>query len=172
MLVGTLLTAGACALVHERAMEQTPSSRPAVDEGMLLYTVGRLSFEAPAGWEAHGDGRHVALVSPRGDVHIEVQAGDTAFPDDKACLERAEASLERGASRLLNVQRHPTTLAGRKAVVQEADDGSWHGWAWAVCDGGEQYRIFFTGRSPLDEEGVRAARLLPSSAALATRPGA
>ncbi|HTT71702.1 MAG TPA: hypothetical protein VMG32_10810 [Anaeromyxobacteraceae bacterium] len=162
----------ACALVHERAEEQVPPSRPAGDEGMLIYTVGRLSFEAPQGWEARGDGRHVLLVSPQGDARLDGQLAAEPFADDRVCLEKAEAALVRGESRLVNVRRHPTTLAGRKAVVQEADEPGWHGWAWAVCDGGEQYRLFLTGRSPLSEEAVRAARLLSSSAVLSARPGA
>jgi len=139
---------------------------------MVIYTVGRLSFEAPAGWEARGDERHLLLVSPQSDARIDGQVGREPFTDDRACLEQAEAALKRGVGRLVNVQRHPTTLAGRKAVVQEADEQGWHGWAWAVCDGGEQYRLFFTGRSPLNEEAVRAARLLASSAMMAARPGA
>jgi hypothetical protein len=162
----------ACAIVHERAVEEAPLSRPSGDEGMLMYTVGRLSFEAPAGWEAHGDAHHVLLVSPRSDVRIDGQVGREPFANDGVCLEEAEAALKRGVGHLVNIQRHPTTLAGRKAVVQEADQEGWHGWAWAVCDGGEQYRLFFTGRSPLDEEAVRAARLLASSAVLSARPGA
>ena len=164
-----LLLAG-CTVVHERAQERGPVSRPAGDEGMLLYTVGRLTFEAPAGWEARGDERHVLLVSARGDARIDAQLADRAFKDDTECLAQAEQSLARGAEKLQKVRRHPTTLAGRKALVQEADQQGWHGWAWAVCDGGEQYRVFFTGRSPLGEEALRASRLIPSSAVLSGRP--
>ena len=35
-----------------------------------------------------------------------------------------------------------------RLIAQEADQGGWHGWAWATCDGGEQYRVFLAGRSP------------------------
>jgi hypothetical protein len=167
-----LLLLSACTLVHERATEAGPSSRPSGDEGMLLYTVGRLTFEAPAGWPARGDPRHVLLTSPGNDARVDAQVSDRTFPDDASCLAHAEDSLARGTAGLSNVRRHQTTLAGRKAVVQEADQGPWHGWAWAVCDGGEQYRVFFTGLSPLKEEAVRAVRLLGSSAVLATRSGA
>lgn len=172
ILAGGLLALASCSLVHQRAQEGGPVSRPGGDEGMLLYTVGRLTFEAPAGWEARGDPRHVLLVSPQNDARIDAQLSDHTYRDDAECLGQAEQSLTRGAAKLQNVRRHPTTLAGRKALVQEADQQGWHGWAWAVCDGGEQYRVFFTGRSPMREEAVRAARLIPSSAALAPRPSA
>lgn len=161
----------ACGVIHQRA-EEGPVSRPAGDEGMLMFTVGRLSFEAPAAWEARGDARHVLLVSPRSDARVDAQVTDRTFKDDGECLARADEALSRGSGTLTKVRRHATTLAGRKAVVQEADQDGWHGWAWAVCDGGEQYRIFFTGRSPLDEEAVRVSRLISSSAVLTTRPGA
>jgi len=167
-----LLALSACAIVHERAQESAPQARPAGDEGMLLYTIGRLTFEAPAGWRARGDARHVVLESPTGDARIDAQVADKPYPDDAACLAQGEDALARGQAKLTNVRRHPTTLAGRKAVVQEADQSGWHGWAWAVCDRGEQYRVFFTGRSPLNTESVRASRLLSSSATLASGPGA
>ena len=162
----------ACGIIHERAHEQGPQSRPAGDEGMLMFTIGRLSFEAPAAWEARGDAHHVLLVSPRNDARLDAKMTDRPFKDDRECLANADEALARGSGKLTNVRRHATTFAGRKALVQEADQGGWHGWAWAVCDGGEQYRIFLTGRSPLDEEAVRASRLIPSSAVLTTRPGA
>lgn len=167
-----LVALGGCGLVQERAQEQGPQSRPAGDEGMLMFTVGRLSFEAPAAWAARGDPRRVLLVSPQNDARIDAQIVDRTFKTDAECLAQAEDSLARGSGKLTNVRRHPTTLAGRKAVVQEADQEGWHGWAWAMCDGGEQYRIFFTGRSPLAEDSLRASRLLSSSAVLSARPGA
>lgn len=172
LALASALAASGCSLVHQRAAEAGPQSRPAGDEGMLLYTVGRLSFEAPAGWEARGDPRHVLLVSPKADARIDAELSDRTFPDERACLAQAEESLARGSARLSNPRRHATTLAGRRAVVQEADQEGWHGWAWAACDGGEQYRLFFTARSPLSEEQVRLVRLLSSSATLAGRPGA
>lgn len=167
-----LLALCACSLVHQRAEESGPQSRPAGDEGMLLFTVGRLSFEAPASWEATGDARHLLLVSPTNDGRVDAQVGEKTFKTDEECLVQAQEALSRGSAKLTNVRRHPTTFAGRKAVVQEADQAGWHGWAWAVCDGGEQYRLFFTGRSPMKEEAIRAVRLLSSSASLATGPNA
>ncbi len=157
-----------CTLVHELA-HGAPQSRPSGDEGMLVYTVGRLSFVAPEGWQARGDPRHVLLVSPTDDARIDAQVMERTFPDDARCLADAEQALVRGSAKLTKVRRHPSTLAGRKALAQEADQGRWHGWAWAVCDGGEQYRLFFTGLSPLKEENVRAVRLLASRAVLLTR---
>jgi hypothetical protein len=140
---------------------------------MLLFTVGRLSFEAPAAWQARGDAQHVLLVSPEGDARLDARRTDRTFADDRQCLSNAEEALARGVTRLKNVRRHPTTLAGRKALLQEADQDRWHGWAWAMCDAGEQYRIFFTGLSPVKEEALRAVRLLSSSASLASpRSGA
>ena len=174
-LASALLLASAaagCSLVHERAREPAPQARPAGDEGMLLYTVGRLTFEAPASWQARGDARRVQLVSPGNDARIDAELVERTFPDDRQCRAQAESSLTRGGARLTNVRRHPTTLAGRKAVVQEADQDRWHGWAWGLCDGGEQYRLFFTGVSPLSEPSLRVVRLLASSATLPGRPGA
>jgi hypothetical protein len=166
------LLATACSLVHERAEERPMEGRAARDEGMLLYTIGRLTFEAPAGWRARGDAKHVLLVSPAEDARIDARLSEQTFDDDAKCLSQAEQSLAGGAAKLTNVRRHPTTFAGRKALVQEADQGGWHGWAWAMCDRGEQYRVFFTGRSPIDASAVRASRLLQSTASLATAPSA
>jgi hypothetical protein len=169
--LGALALAG-CSLVHQRAEPEGPQSRPSGDEGMLIYTVGRLSFEAPADWEAQGDPLHVVIVRGGDGARIDAQRVDKAFRDDAQCLNQAEQSRAPGSGRLRNVRRHPTTLAGRKALVQEADQPGWHGWAWAVCDRGEQYRIFFTGRSPLDEEALRVVRLLGASAVLGAEPSA
>ena len=164
-----LSAACACATAH---MGEGPRSQPAGAEGMLLFTVGRLSFEAPAAWRASGDPHHALLVSPADDARIDAQLGQRRFESDAACLAQAQDALSRGATHLTNVRRHPTTLAGHKAVVQEADQEGWHGWAWAVCDRGEQFRLFFTGRSPMKEDGVRVVRRLSSSAVLAATPGA
>jgi len=166
------LTTVSCALVRGRR-GGGPESRPAGDEGMALFTVGRLSFEAPAGWQVRGDRRHVVLVNPETEARIDARVLDQTFGSDSQCLAKAEKALARGDRKFQNIRRHPTTLAGRRALIQEADqEGGWHGWAWAVCDAGEQYRISFTGHSPLDAEAMRASRLLASSAALSGRPGA
>jgi len=88
------------------------------------------------------------------------------FADGAACLAAAEEALARGAAQLSRVRRHQTKLAGRAAVMQEADDGGWHGWAYAVCQGGVQHRLFFTGRSPIAADLLEAWREVVASARL------
>jgi len=139
------------------------ATRPAATEGASVYTVGALSFEAPTAWQATGDERHVKIVAPGDDATIEASAHADAGSEAE-CLSGAEAALDRGAAGLSAVQRHPSTLAGRKAVEQEADRGGWHGWAWATCDGGVQYRLWFAGRSPLSREMLDAQKRLVGSA--------
>jgi hypothetical protein len=92
-----------------------------------------------------------------------------AGPADR-CLEGAEEALVRGASSLTGVRRHTTTFAGRKAVAQEADQGGWHGWAWATCDRGEQYQVFLSCRSPASRETIAVQRRLQSTAHLGADP--
>ncbi len=168
-----LLLVAACGLTHERVGEPGPQSRLSTAEGLSTYTVGRLSFEAPTAWRASGDPRHVLLVSPESGARIDAQrVPDATFASQAECLSAAQAALARGAARFTNVRRHATTLAGARAVVQEADQQGWHGWAWALCDGGEQYRLFFTGRSPLSGGDVKVVRRLSASAALAPVPTA
>lgn len=162
--IAALLALGAC----ETTMEQAgrPVTRPSGDEGMVVYLVGRLAFSAPAGWSASGDSTRVQLDAPRGEARLEASAVQRTFADEKACLADAEAVLSRAEARLTNVRRHPTTFAGRRAVAQEADQGPWHGWAWAFCDGSRQYRVWFTGLSPVGREAVEAQRILAASARL------
>jgi hypothetical protein len=115
--------------------------------------VAELHFEVPADWRADGGPRQVKLVSPGGDALLEVRA--TAVPGPAAaCLTEAEKALARGAASLGGVSRHPSTFAGKKAVAQEADQGGWHGWAWATCDRGEQYRVWLAGRAPVARETI------------------
>ncbi len=166
-LVALAAAAAACA---GPGLHGAPPSRPSGDEGMVLYTVGRLTFEAPAAWRAAGDARHVRLESEDGRAVLDVAETDRRYASDAECLAQAEASLSRGAADLRNVRRHPTVLAGRRAVTQEADQGRWHGWAYALCDAGTQYRVFFTGLSPLSEEAVAAYQALTASAQLSGSP--
>jgi len=164
-----LLIAGAlagCGLTRGGALQ----GKPGGDEGMLRYTVGRLAFEAPAGWVARGDDRRIVLSHPDSVARLEAQAVEKLFRSEAACLAGAEESLARGSQGLTGVRRHPSAFAGRKAVVQEADQGAWHGWAWAVCDGASQYRVFFTGLSPQKQDVVDAWRFLTASAALGGSP--
>jgi hypothetical protein len=159
----TLLALGACGVVSR------PQSHPSGRQGTLLYTVGRLSFEAPAAWDASGDARRVLLVGPGTEGRLDARQVDRKFADVAQCLADAEAALQRGGERLTGVRRHPSTLAGRKAVFQEADHDRWHGWAWAVCDHGEQYRVFLTAPAPVGDATIRAMRLVSSSATLGAR---
>jgi hypothetical protein len=147
-----------------------PVTRPAGDEGMVIYVVGRLSFEAPSTWNATGDDRRVRIASPAGEVRIEADAVTRPVAGEAQCLADAEAVLGRGAAGLTNARRHPTSFAGRRALTQEGDQGGWHGWAYAVCDGATQYRLWFTGLSPMSAEALEVHRVLVASAQLGASP--
>ncbi len=164
-----LAVAALCACVGP-ALGGRPPSRPGGDEGMVVYAVGRLSFEAPAAWDARGDSRHVVVQPADERALLDVRLLDRPFGGEAACLRDAEDALARGSGEFRNVRRHPTTFAGRRAVTQEADQGPWHGWAYAICDGRVQYRVFFSGRSPLPDEDVTAWRLLIASARMEGPP--
>ncbi|BDG07866.1 hypothetical protein [Anaeromyxobacter paludicola] len=141
-----------------------PSGAPSRDQGMLTYGVGALSFEAPADWRAQGEARRFTLLRPDERAKLDVQQVERTFGSEKECLADAEAALARGSGGLQNMRRHPTTFAGRRALLQEADAGQWHGWAWAVCAGPHQYRLFLTGQSPLGADVLRAQKLLLTTA--------
>jgi hypothetical protein len=141
-----------------------PPSSPGQRAGWLAYRVAGLSLEAPAGWRASGDGRRLALEAD--GLRLEAWVVEERFADARACLVAAEEALQRGAERLSRVRRHTSALAGRNAVMQEADAGGWHGWAYGVCDGAVQYRLFFTGRSPIPAEILEAWRGVVASARL------
>jgi hypothetical protein len=125
-----------------------PPSTTSARAGWRVYSVGALQVEAPEGWSPSGDGVHLTLAAGE-EGRLEVWRVEAQFADSKACLAAAERSLARGDGALARVRRHATTLAGRPAVMQEADVGGWHGWAYALCDGGVQHRLFFTGRTPI-----------------------
>ncbi len=116
ILAGGLLALASSTLVHQRAQEGGPVSRPGGDEGMLLYTVGRLTFEAPAGWEARGDPRHVLLVSPQNDARIDAQLSARTYRDDAECLSQAEQSLASGAAQRLRGSRERAHATARPAL--------------------------------------------------------
>ncbi len=166
LLTSGLLALAACA----PGLAGRPPSRPSGDEGMLVYSVGRLSFEAPAGWEARGGGRRVVVQPSDERAVLDVRQLERTFGGEAACLRDADDALARGSSEFRNVRRHVTTFAGRRAVTQEADQGPWHGWAYALCDGGVQYRLFFSGRSPVSSEDLEAWRMLVASAQLGGVP--
>ncbi len=164
-VVGAALAAGlaaSCARV-------SPVARPTPDGAAKVYDVAGLRFEAPASWSADGDARTVKLTSPGGDAVVEVKATAVKGPAAE-CLAAAGAALERGSSSLSGVRRHDSTFAGKKAVAQEADEGGWHGWAWATCAGGEQYRVFLAGRAPVSRETIDVQRRLVASARIGGAP--
>jgi hypothetical protein len=132
--------------------------------------VGRLTFLAPDTWEARGNERRLQLSHPQNQGRLDVQQVERKFKDEKECLAGAEESLAKGSTNLTNVRRHPSTFAKRRAVTQEADQGGWHGWAWALCDGGTQYRLFFAGRSPVPPDVLEGWRALTRSAAMTGEP--
>ena len=167
---GRLARLGAvAALLVSACARVSPVSRPSPDGASRVYSVAGLDFEAPAGWSADGSPRQVKLVSPGGDALLEVRA--TAAPGSAAtCLSGAEEALSRGAATLDGVRRHPSTFAGKKAVTQEADQGGWHGWAWATCDGGEQYRVWISGRAPVSRQTIDAQKRLVATARLGGSP--
>jgi hypothetical protein len=147
-----------------------PVTRPAGDEGMTVYVVGRLSFEAPSTWSASGDDRRLRIASPQGQVRIEADAVGRPVAGEAECLADAETVLARTSATVVNVRRHPTSFAGRRALTQEGDQGSWHSWAYAVCDGTTQYRIWFTGLSPMSPEAIEAHRVLVASSQFGAAP--
>lgn len=157
------------ALVAASCARVGPVSRPTPDGSARIFSVAALTFEAPAAWTADGDPRMVKLISPGGEAVVEVRA--TAVPGSSAdCLARAGEALARGAASLSGLRRHDSTFAGRKAIAQEADHGGWHGWAWATCDRGEQYRVFLSGRAPVSRETLEVQRRLVATARLGGAP--
>jgi hypothetical protein len=157
----------ACTTVEQAGRPMTRQSR---DEGMVVYVVGRLTFEAPSAWSATGDDRRVRITSQLGVVRIEADAVVRPVAGEAECLADAEAVLGRGAAGLTNARRHATSFAGRRGVTQEGDQGGWHGWAYAVCEGTTQYRIWFSGLSPMGPEALEAHRMLVASAQLGASP--
>jgi hypothetical protein len=162
VLCATALLGSGCAAIQRRtaAPRGTPSGRA----GWLVYSLEDLRVEAPAAWTAEGDGRRVALAAPGGRARLEITVPATAFPDERACLADAAQRMGGGAESLERVRRHPTKLAGRPGESLEADRGGWHVWAVAACDGGVQYRIFFTAENPAPADVVDVWRTLVQSA--------
>jgi hypothetical protein len=151
-----------CAGLKE-ALSGPPQGKPAGREGWVIYTVGGLRFEAPATWAPTGNPRHVKLEAPDAIARLEVSTPEASFADQKACLAAAEDELAK-PSQLERARRQPTTFAGARGLTLEGDAGGWHVWAWAVCDGGTQYQIFFTAQTPAPPPIIEAYRTLASSA--------
>ena len=158
LALGLALSLDGCAWVRSVA-STPPPAEPTGREGWVAYRVGQLRVEAPAAWRASGREQALRLEEPEGRGRLEVSVRDEPFADARACLTAAEASLARGEEQLERVRRHATRLAGIPAVTQEADEGPWHGWAWAACDGGVQYRIFFTAVSTAPAEEIGRAHV-------------
>ncbi len=160
ILALTLLSA--CASLRN-AVSPAPQGTPSGRAGWVVYPVGALRFEAPAPWGASGNPRHLELSAPDGAARLEVSTPDAPFVDEKTCLADAENQVRRAAA-MEHVRRHPTRFASVPALTVEGDQGGWHVWAWAACDGGAQYRVFFTARTPASTEALEAYRALVQSA--------
>ncbi|HET7755239.1 MAG TPA: hypothetical protein VFK85_15120 [Anaeromyxobacteraceae bacterium] len=163
VMAAALLLLAACAGL--RGPETSAGSAP----GTTRYAVEGLSFEMPSAWRAGGSPRAVKLTHPEEIGVLDVTAVQQRFADEKACLAAGTEALARGDRSFQNVRRHHSTFGGRPAITQEADQGAWHGWAWAVCDGGTQYRIFFSGRAPVAPDVIGAWRAFTKSARIAPR---
>jgi hypothetical protein len=160
-VVGALLAAGCGGLAGGATVPRgTPSGRA----GWLAYTLRDLHLQAPATWAAEGDPRRLTLAAPDGRARLEVTVPETAYPDERACLAAAEERTASAAASMERARRHPTRLGGRPGQSLEADRGGWHVWALAACDGGTQYRIFFTAASPAPVEVVDVWRTLMQAA--------
>ena len=84
------LTAGCAGVSHLGG----PESRPAERAGWRVYTVGALTLEAPAGWEASGDGRRLTLDPPGGTARLEAWVTKERGAGGTACLAAAEVALK------------------------------------------------------------------------------
>jgi hypothetical protein len=157
-LAAALLACAAC------AGAPPVRGRPTGREGWLGYSVRDLRLEAPATWSASGEAHRLVLVAPDGRARLEVTVPEAPYADERACLTAAEERLAAGAASLERARRHPTRLAGRPAQTLEADRGGWHVWALAACDGGLQYRIFFTAETPAPPDALEVWRTLVQGA--------
>lgn len=160
VVAGALLVSACAGLGAGAAPRGLPSGR----EGWLVYTLGELRLQAPAAWTADGDPGRLTLAAPDGRARLEVTVPGTAYRDERACLTAAEGRMESAAATMERARRHPTKLGGRPGQSLEADQGAWHVWAVAACDGGVQYRIFFTAASPAPVEVVEVWRSLLQTA--------
>jgi hypothetical protein len=162
-VLAVALALSGCAGIRE-ALAPAPVGMPSGREGWLVYEVRDLRFEAPATWRPAGDERRVALEEPNGKARVEVTLRADEFADEKACLADAEVRLRQQAGAFERMRRHLTRFAGHPAQSLEGDQGGWHVWAYAVCDGGVQYRVFFTAASPASPEALEAYRALSETA--------
>ncbi len=162
-LAAAVLALAGCATIRD-AFAPAPVGKPSGREGWLVYQLASLRFEAPAAWHASGGARRIALEAPDGRARLEVSYPETPFPDERACLAAADEKLKAQAAQLERARRHATRFAGMAAQTLEADEGGWHVWAYAACDGGVQYRVFFTAATPAAADHLEAQRTLVASA--------
>jgi hypothetical protein len=164
--VATLRRAGllAAAVLAAGCAGIPPQGVPSGREGWLRYDVAGLRFEAPAAWASSGDARRLRLDREEG-ARLEVSSPETPFASEAACLDEAASLMKRGEG-MQRARSHPTKFAGRRALSLEGDQSGWHVWAWAVCDGGVQYRVFLTARTPAPPDVVETYRALVSGAQL------
>lgn len=153
LLLAALVAGSGCGRI-----EGVPTGR-----GWNAFRVGSMTLELPGDWAARGDAARLEAESPDGRAKVVAERPAQSFASPQACLAQAEEALDRGAGQLDRARRHPTRLGGRAAITQEADVRGWHGWAWAACDGRQQYRLSFFGVSPLSPEAVMAQRGLEAS---------
>lgn len=158
-----LILALALALAGCAGLQRTPEGVPSGREGWLRYTVGTLQFEAPQGWSRSGDTRRLRLDRPDGTARLEVSTPEVAFADARECMADADRLMKRGQG-MQRARSHPTRFAGLRALSLEGDQNGWHVWAWAACDGGVQYQVFLTARSPAPTDVVEAYRALVATA--------
>jgi hypothetical protein len=149
---------GACA--GPKSLAGMPGGRP----NWTLYHVEELWFLVPNWWHVSGDIRHAVAQGPNLQEKLEITVPQRRFPDERACLAAADERLSRAAAALERAQRHPTRLAGRPGLAVEGDQGGWHVWAIAACDGGVQYQVFFTASTPASAEALDVWRQLVKDA--------
>jgi len=163
LLVLAALALAGCATIRD-ALAPAPVGKPSGRDGWLVYELRALRFEGPATWRPSGGERRVALEAPDGKARLELSYPEPDFTDEKACLAAAEEKLRQQAASFERARRHATRFGGRPAQTLEGDQGGWHVWAFAACDGGVQYRVFFTAATPAPADALEAYRSLLASA--------
>jgi hypothetical protein len=163
LALAALLAVAGCATVRE-VFQPAPVGRPAAREGWLVYELRELRFEAPAAWRPSGGERRLALEAPDGKARLEISYPEQDFADERSCLAAADEKLRQQAGAFERGRRHATRFAGLPAQTLEGDRGGWHVWAFAACDRGAQYRVFFTAASPASADALEAYRSLLATA--------
>lgn len=162
VLLAAVLAVAGCATFRDM-FAPTPVGKPS-RVGWLEYELRDLRFEAPADWGPAGGERRIALQARDGKARLEITYREDEFRDEKACLADAGERLNQQAGSFERARCHPTRFGGRPAQTLEGDQGGWHVWAFAVCDGAVQYRVFFTAASPASPEALEAYRTLSDGA--------